>query len=72
MAGRRVVQIAAVPETDHSLGGLFGICADGSAWVLAFSGDTATGMDVAWTRLPDIPQDAPTPDGNGAIAEGLG
>ena len=50
---RKIVQIAAVPETEKSDGGVFALTHDGVVWVLADDGQDR------WERLPYIPQDEP-------------
>lgn len=52
---RKIVQIAAVPETDGSEGGVYGLCDDGTLWVLCH--DQPGGYGTKWDRMPDIPQD---------------
>ena len=56
---RKIVQIAAVPETEKSDGGVYALTNDGVVWVLADDGQDR------WERIPDIPQDEPATRGNG-------
>ena len=53
---RKFIQVTAVPY--GSSGQCYGVCDDGSVWVLR---DTLTGgvMVPQWFRLPDAPQDPP-------------
>lgn len=54
---RKVVQIAAVPETAYSEGGVYALCDDGSLWGLCH--DQPGRYGVQWDRMPPIPQDKP-------------
>jgi len=54
---RKIVQIAAVPETDITYGGVYGLCSDGSVWLC--TNEQSTIAEREWLRLPDIPQDQP-------------
>lgn len=45
---RKIIQIVAIPETEHDYVAMFALCDDGSCWIWA---------ECTWTRIKDIPQD---------------
>ena len=49
---RKIIQIAAIPETKNSFRTVFALCDDGTVWDIFESGD-------GWELLPPIPQDQP-------------
>lgn len=46
---RKIIQIAATPETKNSFRTVFALCDDGTVWDIFESGD-------GWELLPPIPQ----------------
>ena len=49
-AGRKIVQIAALPETSSQFDTVLALCDDGSLWWLVWV------PEQAWHRFPEIPE----------------
>jgi hypothetical protein len=48
---RKIVQIAAIPETEDAPQRVFVLCDDGTAWYLQ-----PNAKDLIWRQLPDVPE----------------
>lgn len=51
--GRRVIQIAAIPEAQSHSYGVFALCEDGTIWEAFFNFTTA--IWGPWEQIPQIP-----------------
>lgn len=52
---RKIVQIAAIPETDSEFGKAVALADDGSVWAMELRG--IAWERHFWERMPDLPQD---------------
>lgn len=53
---RRIIQIAATPETENEVACVYALADDGRVWFFANPGKSWPG---AWTPLPNLPQPLP-------------
>jgi hypothetical protein len=55
--GRRVIQIAAIPESDNHSYGVFALCDDGTIWEVffVFAATPTPPHWEAWAQIPPLP-----------------
>jgi hypothetical protein len=52
---RKIIQISAIPDSEHNWPGVYALCDDGSLWAINY----CPAVTTAWWQLPPIPQPKP-------------